>query len=104
MKEHQYTALVTVQLAVGLAFDEKPTLTEAQDAALQNFVNHPAMKDMPTLFGESKIVFDPQLKCDVCLGDGVRLNGKGIIERCDTCEKYKSDHEAWLAASPHRED
>lgn len=38
--------------------------------------------------------------CDGCHDLGVRLNMKGEIERCDSCERYQSDFDAWLSAKP----
>lgn len=35
-----------------------------------------------------------------CHDLGVRLNLKGEIERCDFCQKYQSDLDAWLSAKP----
>lgn len=51
MKEHTYTAYVVVSIPVGLVFDHKPTKGELREAAIENFMDHPALKDAPTLDG-----------------------------------------------------
>lgn len=100
----QYTALVTVTIPIGLAFDtDKPSREDAMDSALLNFRLHPAINrgsELQLLYDFAKVEFDPPIKCDGCGDTGIRLNQHGKIERCDTCCKYESDEQAYKAANP----
>lgn len=49
--EKLITAYVTVMIPVGLAYDKVPGKNQRWNDALSNFIDHPALKDIPTLEG-----------------------------------------------------
>jgi hypothetical protein len=40
------------------------------------------------------------VECEACGDKGVLLNQHAEIERCDACEKYGGDWEAWMSTCP----
>lgn len=62
MKEKYYNVYVTVTLAVQLVFDKKPTKKALREAAVENFLAHPALDSHADLNGHvDKIVTEPAL-------------------------------------------
>jgi hypothetical protein len=87
-------AFVTVRIAVNLMFDDTlPTERELIEAALENFLDHPAIQDIGELEHacESILLEAPAcpFHCEACENKryliATRDDGREAVERCDAC-------------------
>jgi hypothetical protein len=99
-----YEIEITVQVSipVSLIFDAKPTLAEMRKAAIENFLDHPAIK--PGADGERDHDVELYLDyvgnladkldlthvCEACDGKGWVLADDRIY-RCESCEVFDTD-------------
>jgi hypothetical protein len=99
----EYIAYVSVSIPIGIAFDGKPKKAEKRRAALENFLDHPALEsadDLEHYIDEISYEKTPDngQSCEACGGEGWILANNDVhglrIERCDTCGQFDSDSAA----------
>jgi hypothetical protein len=82
---------VTVTIPVGLEFDKPPSIEELRDAAIENFVDHPALNNPRDL-----ALYIDKVKFDSASGDHVVLPEPTDIEALAGGIPEDEDFDAFL--------